>query len=136
MSLKVILRHGIAAPVSVDLAPAEVAHIASQPIEEAIEYLLGKTGLPAGSVAAYRETLRDPHCIIELRQGDLVKVLTRRQGVGTEIAPLNKSGPEQGLAPQPTIEIGLAKAQQGGSQRQLRVSGRPPFFRQPSHDDG
>jgi hypothetical protein len=115
MSLKVILRHGIAAPVSVDLAPAEVAHISHLSMEEGIEFLLGKTSLPAGSIAAFRETLRDPHCIIELRQGDLVKVFTRHQGIGAEIAPLNKPGPEQGLTPQPTIEIGLAKAQRGGS---------------------
>jgi hypothetical protein len=129
MSLKVILRHGIAAPVSVDLAPAEVTHIARLSMEEGIEFLLGKTSLPAGSIAAFRETLRDPHCIIELRQGDLVKVFTRRQAIGTEIAPLNKPGPDWGLAPQPTIEIGLAKAQQGGSQHQLQAFGWLPLFR-------
>jgi hypothetical protein len=119
MSLKVNLRHGIATPVSVDLEPAEVGQLARLSMEEGIEFLLGKTSLSAGSAAAFRETLRDPHCIIELRQGDLVKVFTRRQGIGTEIAPLNQPGPEWGLAPQPTIEIGLAKAQQGGSGRQL-----------------
>jgi hypothetical protein len=129
MSLKVILRHGIATPVSVDLAPAEVTHIAGLSMEEGIEFLLVKAALPAGSAAAFRETLRDPHCIIELRQGDLVKVYTRRQGIGAEIASLNKPDPEWSLAPQPTIEIGLAKAQRGGSQRQLQASGGLPFFR-------
>jgi hypothetical protein len=129
MSLKVLPRHGIAAPVSVELAPAEAAHFTRLSMEEGIEFLLGKSTLPAGSIAAFRETLQDPHCIIELRQGDLVKVFTRRQALGTEIAPLNKPGPEWGLAPQPTIEIGLAKAQKGGSRRQLQASGWSPFFR-------
>jgi hypothetical protein len=114
MSIKVTLRHGIAAPISVDLAPEEIAHIARLPIEDGITFLLGKTALPAGSVQAVKETLRDPHCIIELRQGDLVKVITRRQGIGTELVPFDQPGPVQGRAAQPAIEIGLAKAQQGG----------------------
>ena len=116
MSMKVTLRHGIATPVSVDLAPDEVAHIARMSMEDGIEFLLGKAALPAGSAAGFRETLRDPHCIIELRQGDLVKVLTRRQGIGAELVPLRQPG--LGLSPihQPAIEIGLAKAQQGGSE--------------------
>ena len=118
MSIQVTLRHGIATPVSVDLTPDEVARIARLSMEDGIEFLLSKSALPAGSVEAFRETLRDPHCIIELRQGDLVKVLTRRQGIGTELVPLRQPGP--GLSPihQPAIEIGLAKAQRGGHEGQ------------------
>ena len=103
--MKVKLRHGIAEPVSIELISTEVAHLARLPVQEGIEYLLGKVSpvhSNRGVASAFRETLHDPNCVIEIRQGDLVRVLTRRRPIGGIHSDL------------PEIEIGVSKANRGG----------------------
>jgi len=100
------IRHGIGTAIDVLLAPMAVAAIASEPIEEGIRTLLSQAGAPADVVAGICETLADPYCVIEVRQGDSVRVLTRRQGIEQKNVQLKP--------PVQTIEIGIAKAQSGG----------------------
>lgn len=102
-SIEVTLRHGIAAPVSVKLQPQEVRHLARLSTEEGIDYLLSKVPHSSGFVAAFKETLRDPQSIVEIRQGDKVRVITRHSRDGEIVqGSLSK------------LEVAVAKANRGG----------------------
>ncbi len=103
--LKVSVRHGLAEPISVDLAPEDVARVATLPALEGVEFILSRVP-PAqgnGHVSALRETLRDPQCVLEIKQGDLVRVVTRRNPM-TDITQTEF----------PQIEIGVSKSNRGG----------------------
>ena len=105
-----ILRHGIANPLTVTLDPAEVAHLAHLPVDHGLDYLLNRLPNANGFAPAFRETLRDYNCIIEIRQGEQVRVITRKQ-LDQQVIPSRKN------LPMPDIEIGISKAQAGGSSR-------------------
>ena len=108
-TVQVILRHGIASPVTVELQQAELLHLSQLSVEAGIDYLLTKIPDTQGFTTAFRETLSDPYSIIELRQGDLVRVVSRRRPPEKEIVPQKVF-----TKPVQTLEIGVSKAQAGG----------------------
>ena len=104
---KFILRHGIASPLTVTLDQAEVAQLAHLPVDDGLDYLLNRLAYVNGFANAFRETLQDQNCIIEIRQGEQVRVITHKQ-LDQQVIPSSKN------LPMPDIEIGISKAQAGG----------------------
>lgn len=103
----VTLRHGIAPPQTIRLSASEMERLTVLPVEVGLDFLIKRVDHPNGFVSSLRQTLRDPHCIIEIRQGDAVRVLTRKE--------LARHYLKQDTAvQQPEIEIGISKPQAGG----------------------
>lgn len=103
---KVTLRHGIAEPVFLELESSELMYLTSLSAKAGIDYLLSKVPHANGFVPAFKETLLDPQAIVEIRQGDRVKVLTRRN--------YSDKGIIRHRADLPEIEVAVAKANRGG----------------------
>ena len=113
-TIQVILRHGIAAPVAITLTAGEALALTEQSVEEGIEFLVRKAGLTDRAAAALRETLADPHAVVELRQGSLCRIVRRRSPLAGEAAVAT---PPAELAQPAPIEIGISRGQAGGTGR-------------------
>jgi hypothetical protein len=110
----VTIRPGIGEAKSVELSAAEIAHLFGLTAVPGIEYIMTKMPVANGFATDLRQTLADRFCIIEMRQGDWVRVIGRQQVIGLELAQARKGmGTSEGL---PAVEFGIAKAQSGGIQ--------------------
>jgi hypothetical protein len=103
----ITLRHGIAPPQFVQLSAAQMEKLATLPADAGLNYLLRHTPNLNGFEKAVRQTLHDPHSLVEIRQNDAVKVLTQKQLPQERIVHPKDE-------PFSTIEIGVSKAQAGG----------------------
>jgi len=101
---RVTLRHGIGDTASLDLGPEDMAHLARCSVEEGINYLLSLPAVDARFATALRQTLQSGDAVLEIQQGTLTRVVTRRNPIRDFIQ----------AADYPDFEIGVSKAARGG----------------------